>query len=175
VGQGEAVFREACRLSLEGIVSKRRDQPYESGRGRDWLKVKCVQEQEFVVGGFTEPKGTRTGLGALLLGVHDDAGALAYTGKVGTGFTSASIGALRQRLDRLRIAESPFRDRPPGGMTGVRWVKPELVAQVEFTEWTGDGRLRHPAFKGLREDKAAREVVRDRARNSRPPVSRTKR
>jgi bifunctional non-homologous end joining protein LigD len=171
VGRGEAVFREACRLGLEGVVSKRRDRPYHSGRGQDWLKVKCVKEQEFVVGGFTEPKGTRTGLGALLLGVHDDAGGLVYAGKVGTGFTSASVRALRGRLDRLRIPQSPFRHRPPDA-TAARWVRPELVAQVAFTEWTEDGRLRHPSFKGLREDKAARDVVRERARSPQPTATR---
>jgi bifunctional non-homologous end joining protein LigD len=174
VGQGEAVFRRACRLSLEGIVSKQRGQPYESGRGRGWLKVKCSQEQEFVVGGFTEPRGTRTGIGALLLGVHDDSGALVYAGKVGTGFTSASARALRERLDRLRVPESSFRRRPPGE-SGARWVKPELVAEVGFTEWTEDGRLRHPAFKGLREDKPARDVVRERPRGPRALPSHARR
>jgi bifunctional non-homologous end joining protein LigD len=161
VGQGERFFRKACRLSLEGIVSKRRDARYEPGRGRSWLKVKCVQEQELVVGGFTEPKGARTGIGALLLGVHDGKDGLAYAGKVGTGFTGAAARRLRERLDRLRVSGSPFRDHPPGA-SEARWVKPELVAEVAFTEWTADGRLRHPSFKGLREDKAAADVVRER-------------
>ncbi|HEY7141860.1 MAG TPA: DNA ligase D, partial [Methylomirabilota bacterium] len=161
VGQGEQFFRQACRLSLEGVVSKRRDARYEPGRGRSWLKVKCIQEQELVVGGFTEPKGARTGLGALLLGVHDGKDGLAYAGKVGTGFTGAAARRLRERLDRLRVSRSPFRDRPPGA-SEARWVKPELVAEVAFTEWTADGRLRHPSFKGLREDKAAADVVRER-------------
>jgi bifunctional non-homologous end joining protein LigD len=166
VGRGDAFFKEACRRALEGIVSKRRDRPYEPGRGQSWLKVKCVREQEFVVGGFTEPKGTRTGLGALLLGVHERDGTLVYAGKVGTGFTGASATQLRRRLDRLRTRDSPFGLRPPGAAE-ARWVKPELVAQVSFTEWTDDGRLRHPAFKGLREDKPAREVVRERPRPGR--------
>jgi bifunctional non-homologous end joining protein LigD len=161
VGQGEELFRRACRLSLEGIVSKRRDRPYEPGRGRGWLKIKCVQGQEFVVGGFTEPKGTLTGLGALLLGVNDAEGGLAYAGKVGTGFTGAAARRLRARLDRLRTEHSPFRRRPPGAAE-ARWVKPELVAEVEFSEWTKDGRLRHPSFKGLREDKPAADIVRER-------------
>ena len=164
VGQGDEFFRQACRLSLEGVVSKRRDRPYEPGRGRSWLKVKCIQEQEFVVGGFTEPKGTRTGLGALLLGVNGEGGALAYAGKVGTGFTEPVARRLRERLDRLQIPQSPFERRPPGA-AGAHWVKPELVAEVEFTEWTEDGRLRHPAFKGIREDKAAADVVRERPAN----------
>jgi bifunctional non-homologous end joining protein LigD len=161
VGQGEEFFSQACRRGLEGVVSKRRDRPYEPGRGRSWLKVKCVHEQEFVVGAFTEPKGTRTGLGALLLGVNDPSGGLAYVGKVGTGFTGDSAHRLRTRLDHLRVSTSPFR-RPPPAASEARWVKPELVAEVQFSEWTKDGRLRHPSFKGLREDKAAKDVVRER-------------
>jgi bifunctional non-homologous end joining protein LigD len=161
VGHGDEFFRQACRLSLEGVVSKRRDRPYEPGRGRSWLKVKCIQEQEFVVGGFTEPKGARTGLGALLLGVNGENGALAYAGKVGTGFTGPMAKRLRERLDRIQIPKSPFERRPPGAAE-AHWVKPELVAEVEFTEWTEDGRLRHPSFKGIREDKAAADVVRER-------------
>jgi bifunctional non-homologous end joining protein LigD len=170
VGQGEEFFRQACRLSLEGIVAKRRDGPYEPGRGRSWLKVKCIQEQEFVIGGFTEPKGSRAGLGALLLGVNGEGGALAYAGKVGTGFTGSAAVSLRKRLDKLRVTESPFQGRPPGGKE-ARWVKPVMVAEVEFTEWTDDGRLRHPSFKGLREDKAASEVVRERPAASAPTAS----
>jgi bifunctional non-homologous end joining protein LigD len=170
VGQGEEFFRQACRLSLEGIVAKRRDGPYEPGRGRSWLKVKCIQEQEFVIGGFTEPKGSRVGLGALLLGVNGEGGALAYAGKVGTGFTGSVAVSLRKRLDKLRVTDSPFQGRPPGGKE-ARWVKPIMVAEVEFTEWTDDGRLRHPSFKGLREDKAASEVVRERPAASAPTPS----
>jgi bifunctional non-homologous end joining protein LigD len=173
VGQGEAVLREACRLAFEGIVSKQRDQPYEPGRGRGWLKVKCGREQEFVVAGFTEPQGTRVGLGALLLGVHDASGDLVYAGKVGTGFTSTAARALRARLDGLRVSASAFRRSP--GEAGARWVQPELVAQVGFTEWTDDGRLRHPVFKGLREDKSPREVVRERPRRLGDAPPRTRR
>lgn len=160
-GHGDAFFRQACRRSLEGIVSKRGDAPYESGRGRGWLKVKCIQEQEFVIGGFTEPRGSRAGLGALLVGVHDGSGRLAYAGRVGTGFTEASARSLRERLDRLRAPRSPFLGRVPGAADAL-WVKPALVGQVAFTEWTADGRLRHPAFKGLREDKPTADVVRER-------------
>ena len=151
-------------------MSKRRDRPYAPGRGHDWLKVKCIREQELVVGGFTEPKGTRAGLGALLLGVYDGHGDLVYAGKVGTGFTGTSATQLRERLDRIRVRDSPFRGRPPD-LAAARWVKPELVAEVAFTEWTEDGRLRHPAFKGLREDKPAREIVRERPRALRGAAS----
>jgi bifunctional non-homologous end joining protein LigD len=164
IGHGSEFFRQACRLSLEGVISKRRDRPYEPGRGKSWLKVKCIQAQEFVVGGFTEPQGRRTGIGALLLGVNGEPGRLAYAGKVGTGFTDSAAARLRERLERLRTSESPFERRPPGA-ADARWVKPELVAEVEFTEWTQDGRLRHPSFKGIREDKAAAEVVRERPTN----------
>jgi len=160
-GNGEAFLRHACRMSLEGVVSKRRDAPYESGRGRSWLKTKCIQEQEFVIGGFTEPEGKRSGIGALLLGVHDDEGKLVYAGKVGTGFSSQDARDLRRRLDALTRTACPFVKRPPGA-AHAHWVRPELVGEVEFTEWTPDGRLRHPSWKGLREDKPAREIVRER-------------
>ena len=113
-GNGEAFLRHACRMSLEGVVSKRRDAPYESGRGRSWLKAKCIQEQEFVVGGFTDPEGRRRGIGALLLGVHDADGKLAYVGKVGTGFSSRDAVDLRRRLDALAQPGSPFVRRPAG-------------------------------------------------------------
>lgn len=158
-GDGERLFREACRTSLEGIISKRRDRPYHPGRNLDWVKVKCHQEQELVIGGFTEPRGTRRGFGALLLGVQDDDG-LRYAGKVGTGFTDASLRDLRRRLDRLRVSRSPFLDAPRA--RDAHYVRPELVAQVTFTEWTADGHLRHPSFKGLRADKSARAVIRER-------------
>ena len=160
VGAGEQFFREACRLALEGVVSKRRDAPYTSGRSRAWLKVKCTQGQELVIGGFTDPEGRRSGLGALLLGVHED-GQLRYAGKVGTGFGNAQAVALRERLDAIETKTSPFAGRLPRAAR-AHWVKPTLVAEVEFTEWTPDGRLRHPSFKGLREDKPAPEIVRER-------------
>src|SRR5262249_40239958 len=158
-GNGEAFLRHACRMALEGVVSKRRDAPYESGRGRRWLKAKCIQEQEFVVGGFTDPEGRRSGIGALLLGVNDD-GNLVYVGKVGTGFPSRMAVELRRRLEALGSPTCPFVKRP-AGTTHAHWVRPELVGEVEFTEWTPDGRLRHPSWKGLREDKPAREIVRE--------------
>ena len=155
---GEALFREACLKGWEGLIAKRADAPYVTGRSRDWLKLKCDAEQEFVIGGFTAPRGARTDLGALLIGVYDS-GALRYAGKVGTGFTRATLRDLAERLAPLRRADPPFADAPR--MRDATWVEPRLVAQVGFTEWTRDGRLRHPRFLGLREDKAPEEVVRE--------------
>jgi bifunctional non-homologous end joining protein LigD len=162
IGEGEAFFALACRRGLEGIVSKRRDKPYLPGRGMTWLKTKCLQRQEFVIGGFTDPEGSRRGLGALLVGYH--AGPrLVYAGKVGTGYTQAMLLDLRDRLDALEQAASPFSPEPPRAWTGGgrHWVAPELVAEVAFSEWTDDSRLRHPSFQGLRLDKPARDVVRE--------------
>ena len=162
VGDGETLFKHACQYALEGIISKRKDRPYTSGRGRDWLKIKCLQRQEFVIGGFTEPSGSRKGLGALLLGVHDEAGALRYAGRVGTGFTEESLKDLRARLSALEQKSPPFLNPPTGAdARRAHWTKPALVAEVDFNEWTSDGVLRHPSFKGLREDKPAQEVRRE--------------
>ena len=161
-GSGQAFFDNACRLGLEGIIAKRRDAPYEAGRGGSWLKVKCVRRQEVVIGGWTEPSGSRTGLGALLVGVHEKGGALVFAGKVGTGFTDKVLRDLRRRLGALEQDAAPFSPKPKG-VGAAHWVKPELVAEVAFTEWTGDGKMRHPSFQGLRADKPAREVVREQA------------
>lgn len=158
-GHGAAFLESACAAGLEGIISKRRNAAYRSGRGTDWLKVKCVRVQEFVIGGFSEPAGSRQGLGALHVGTFDDRGRLVYRGKVGTGFTEATLRELRRRLERMRRATPPFVNAPRGtAVRGTTWVSPELVAQIRYTEVTDDGRLRHPSFEGLREDKAAREV-----------------
>jgi bifunctional non-homologous end joining protein LigD len=160
-GQGEDFYRQACRFGLEGIVSKRADLAYRSGRGKDWLKVKCLQRQEMVIGGFTEPEGARAGLGALLLGVYEG-GRLVYAGKVGTGFSARALVELRRRLERMERQSPPFANPPRGAEArGAHWVEPKLVCEVAFTEWTRDGHLRHPTFQGLREDKAAREVRRE--------------
>jgi bifunctional non-homologous end joining protein LigD len=162
-GQGERIWTEACRQGAEGIVSKRRDLPYQPGRGPGWLKTKCIKRQEFVIGGFTDPEGSRVGIGALLVGVRDAHRNLMFAGKVGTGFTQASARALRQRLDGLEQRECPFTPRPPGPVgRSAHWVRPELVAEVAFTEWTGDGKIRHPSFQGLREDKSPADIVRER-------------
>ena len=161
-GQGDGFYRQACRFGLEGIIAKRADAPYRSGRGKDWLKVKCLKRQEFVIAGFTDPEGSRAGLGALLLGVHDQNGDLLYSGKVGTGFDRKLLRDLRRRLDKLE-RKTPAFANPPRGAEARRshWVEPKLVAEIAFTEWTEDGILRHSVFQGLREDKPAAEVVRE--------------
>jgi len=160
-GSGRAFFEEACARKLEGIVSKKRQAPYQPGRTRTWVKVKCLREQELVIGGFTDPEGSREGIGALLLGVHDDKG-LRYAGRVGTGFGGAMLRELRRRLKPLERQQSPFADKVTGRAVGrAHWVEPRLVAEVAFTEWTADGKLRHPSFKGLREDKRAEEIVKE--------------
>jgi bifunctional non-homologous end joining protein LigD len=156
---GEELFREACRKGLEGVIAKRADSPYTGQRSRDWLKLKCHAEQELVVGGFTAPKGSRTDFGALLVGYNED-GALRYAGKVGTGFGHETLRELGARLRELEQDESPFEPFKPVPPS-TRWVRPELVGQVAFSEWTRDGRLRHPRYLGLRDDKPAREVVRE--------------
>jgi bifunctional non-homologous end joining protein LigD len=157
-GDGEAFYAEACRKGWEGLIAKRADAPYTYGRSRDWLKFKCSAEQELVIGGYTAPRGSRTDLGALLLGYYDD-GELRYAGKVGTGFTRETLQDLAGRLRPLKRDGSPFADDVRERT--ATWVEPELVAQVGFSEWTRDHRLRHPRFLGLRDDKAAREVVRE--------------
>jgi bifunctional non-homologous end joining protein LigD len=157
---GEALFEAACRKGWEGVIAKRADSAYTDRRSRDWLKFKCEQGQELVIGGFTAPQGSRTDLGALLLGYHDG-DRLRYAGKVGTGFDRATLRDLAARLGPLQRATPPFADASAIRDRGVTWVEPELVAEVGFTEWTSDGRLRHPRFLGLRDDKPAREVVRE--------------
>jgi bifunctional non-homologous end joining protein LigD len=171
-GQGAAFHREACRQQLEGIVSKRADSLYAAGRRtREWVKVKCSARQELVIGGFTEPKGSRHGLGALLLGVHEN-GALRYAGRVGTGFSHELLTRLRTRLERLATRTPPFAN-PPRASRDVHWVKPTLVAEAGFLGWTKDGLLRHPTFLGLREDKPAREAVRETPRPAKATRART--
>jgi bifunctional non-homologous end joining protein LigD len=157
---GEAFYREACQKGWEGLIAKRADAPYTRGRSRDWLKFKCSAEQELVIGGYTAPRGSRTDLGALLLGYYDG-DALRYAGKVGTGFTRETLHDLATRLAPLKRSDSPFADEVRERT--ATWVEPELVAQIGFSEWTRDGRLRHPRFLGLRDDKPAAQVVREGA------------
>jgi DNA ligase D-like protein (predicted ligase) len=159
-GDGVAYFEQACRKGWEGLIAKRADSRYVSTRSKDWLKFKCAQGQELVVGGFTAPQGARTDFGALLLGVYEG-DELRYAGKVGTGFDTATLHELGATLRGLARETSPFADAASIKERHVTWVAPRLVAEVGFTEWTRDGRLRHPRFLGLRDDKAAREVVRE--------------
>jgi bifunctional non-homologous end joining protein LigD len=171
IGSGRAFFEHACRIGLEGIISKRRDQPHHAGRHRDWVKTKCSLRQEFVIGGFTDPEGARVGVGALLVGYYDEQGRLIFSGKVGTGFTQKSSLDLRARLNRLEQREAPFAARPAGWLgKNAHWVKPALVCEVEFTEWTADGKIRHPSFQGLREDKSPREATKEIPAST-PPAS----
>jgi DNA ligase D-like protein (predicted ligase) len=157
---GEELYGEACRKGWEGLIAKRADSVYTDSRSRDWLKFKCSMGQELVIGGFTEPRGSRTDLGALLVG-YFDGDDLRYAGKVGTGFDRATLRDLAERLAALRRDDSPFADSERIRERGVTWAEPELVAQIGFSEWTRDGRLRHPRFLGLRDDKPARKVVRE--------------
>ncbi|HVG10502.1 MAG TPA: DNA ligase D [Thermoanaerobaculia bacterium] len=160
-GTGEEFYRHACDYALEGIISKRADQPYQSGRSKDWLKVKCLKRQEMVIVGFTDPEGSRSGFGALLLAVNEGKD-LVYAGKVGTGFNTKTLNDLRKKLDKLEIKTPAFKKAPRGAEARrSHWVEPKLVGEVAFTEWTEDGILRHPTFQGLREDKSASEVVRE--------------
>lgn len=164
LGGGPTVYQHACRYALEGVVSKRSDAVYRQRRTRDWVKSKCLERQEFVVGGFTRSTGSRTGFGALLLGVYTAAGELRYAGRVGTGFDRKTLHMLSRDLESIEQADSPFATHLSGEeIRGVRWVKPVRIAEVEFSQWTADGRLRHPSFKGLREDKAAEDVKREEA------------
>lgn len=159
---GRAYLREACRKGWEGVIAKRVDSRYVHRRSRDWLKFKCVREQELVIGGWTDPGGSRHGFGALLLGYFDGS-RLRYAGRVGTGFSEDQLAAIHARLARLERQAPPFVDAgEERGRDDVHWAAPRLVAEVGFTEWTREGRLRHPRFLGLRDDKPAREVVRER-------------
>jgi bifunctional non-homologous end joining protein LigD len=169
-GQGAEFFGKACTLGVEGIVSKRADSPYRSGRGRDWLKTKCTLRQEFVVVGYTEPGGSRSHFGALLVGVRRD-NELSYAGRVGTGFSETSLGELHEKLAPLAVKTPPVVNPPRGAHArGVTWVRPALVAEVGFTGFTEDGVLRHPTFLGLRDDKSPKEVRLEKA-EARPKPS----
>ena len=153
-------WERACREGWEGVIAKRRDSTYEHRRSPHWLKMKCEASQELVVGGFTEPQGTRVGLGALLVGYFegDD---FVFAGKVGTGFDTKLLLDLRERLDRLEIPAPPFTKGDGLPRLRAHWVRPEIVVQVAFIEWTAHGKLRHPRLLGVRFDKAAREVERE--------------
>jgi bifunctional non-homologous end joining protein LigD len=159
-GQGAEFYRAACDHQIEGIVSKRRDSLYRPGRSKSWLKVKCVNRDELLVIGFTDPAGSRVGFGALVLGYYDEDGTLRYAGRCGTGYDTRLLNQLRRRLDALPKAPKP-KSVPKGTpLKGVHWVEPRLVAEVQYSGWTDDGMLRHAVFLGLREDKAPEEIVR---------------
>ncbi len=160
-GPSGAAYGRACAAGWEGLIAKRADGAYRPGRSRDWLKLKCLLEQEMVIGGFTDPQRSRVGLGALLVGYHED-GVLRYAGKVGTGFDTETLRDLRERLDGLEVPDPPFGEPVKPRPKGAHWVAPRLVAQLAFAEWTGAGRLRQPRFLGLRDDKEPRDVVRER-------------
>jgi bifunctional non-homologous end joining protein LigD len=155
---GETAFRYACQHGWEGVIAKRAASPYVSTRSRDWLKLKCAHGQELVIGGWTAPKGARQRLGAILVGYYED-GKLRYAGKVGTGFDQRTLEMLGDELERRERPASPFELGDPP--RDARWAEPELVAEIGFAEWTRDGKLRQPRYQGLRDDKSAREVVRE--------------
>jgi DNA ligase D-like protein (predicted ligase) len=157
---GEALFADACQRGLEGLIAKRAASRYVRTRSSEWLKLKCSHEQELVIGGFTTPHGKRTHFGALLVGYYEDGG-LRYAGKVGTGFDQRTLADLGARMRKLERPDPPFVDVHPVPK-GAHWIEPRLVGQFAFTEWTRDGRLRHPRYLGLRDDKRPREVVRER-------------
>jgi len=151
-GRGTAFHDQACRRGLEGIISKRASSAYSGGRNRHWCKIKCSRDDDFVVVGFTDPRGARIGFGSLLLGTYDNNAKLVYSGRVGTGFKQQQLRDLHARLRRLERVTAPISGSIPD-VHSTHWVKPELVVEVRFSEYTQDGRLRHPAFRGLREDK----------------------
>ena len=157
--QGKAFFREARKKGLEGIMAKKKESLYRSTRTRDWLKIKTGMRQEVVIGGFTEPKGGRAYLGALLVGVYKK-GKLVYVGHVGGGFDREALKEMYQKLKRIEIGKCPFVEEPQPN-TPVTWVSPRLVCEVKFAEWTEEGMLRQPVFVGLRIDKSPKQVVRE--------------
>jgi bifunctional non-homologous end joining protein LigD len=160
-GNGAQFFKQACDYGIEGIVSKLATSPYESTRNRNWLKTKCLMRQEFVIAGYTPSKKDFPGFGSLILGVFDK-GKLVYTGRVGTGFSIKQRLEIQKKLDRISQPRMPFAEKPKDpGLRDAHWAKLQLVAEVEFTEWTADGSIRHPSFKGLREDKNPVEIIRE--------------
>ena len=162
VGNGPQFFKQACAYGIEGVVSKLADSVYESTRSRSWLKVKCIKRQEFVIAGYTPSKKDFPGFGSLILGVYEK-GKLIYSGRVGTGFSIKQRLELQKKLDRISQPAMPFATKPKDpGLRDAHWARPELVGEVEFAEWTEEGSIRHPSFQGLREDKNAKDVRREK-------------
>lgn len=172
-GSGPEFFAQACAAGLEGIVSKRADAPYRSGRGKDWLKIKCLRGEEFVIGGYSRSTVKGKPFSSLLLGTFD-ADKLIYAGKVGTGFDSTDFNTLAKRFKPLERSASSFEEVPTVERKDAVWLEPKLVCEISYTEWTRDGRLRHPSFKGLREDKRARDVHRERREDEETPMATTR-
>ncbi|KWT95181.1 MULTISPECIES: DNA ligase D [Pseudomonadota] len=154
----------ACKLGFEGVIGKRKSAPYASRRNADWIKLKCSHRQEFVIGGFTDPQGSRTGIGSLLLGVHAEDGSLQYAGNVGTGFNERTLTELREKLGALVTDKSPFAN-PRSIAKKAHWVQPKLLAEVAFAEWTKENRIRHSVFHGLRGDKPAKAIIREKPKH----------
>lgn len=157
---GAAFYKEACAEKWEGLIAKKMDSSYTFGRSSNWLKLKCINRQELVIGGFTEPTGSRVGFGALLLGYYED-GKLQYAGKVGTGFSDEFLKDLYSQMSDLEISKPVFENPKEIKSKNVHWIKPQLVAEISFTEWTSGNKLRHPSFLGLRRDKDAKDVVKE--------------
>lgn len=163
--QPDSILESACQMKLEGLIGKRAGSTYVSRRSSSWVKIKCKNRQEFVIVGFTDPKGARSGFGALLLGLHDEAGELVYAGKVGTGFNQATLESLHARLLPLEIDKCPLAKAPPAAdVRGAHWLKPELICEVAFAEMTRQGVVRHSVFHGLRADKPARAITHEKAK-----------
>jgi bifunctional non-homologous end joining protein LigD len=163
-GNGDEFFKHACEYGIEGIVSKLANSHYESARNRNWLKVKCAKQQEFVIAGYTPSSKSLPGFGSLVLGVYEK-GKLVYAGRVGTGFTFKQRSDLKKQLDKFSRQTSPLAAVPKDpGLRQTHWTEPKMIAEVAFTEWTSDGSIRHPSFQGLREDKNPKEVVRESLR-----------
>lgn len=160
IGSGDELFTQACKKGLEGIISKRVDSPYQEKRTKNWLKVRCDQSQEFLVGGYTQPKGSRKYFGSLFLGVYNENKQLIFCGNVGTGFTEDSLKTIYALLQKYKTSHHPFHTNPPGITTAI-WVKPKIIVEINFSEWTQEGMLRHPSFKGIRHDKKPDKITRE--------------
>ncbi|MBA3661850.1 MAG: DNA ligase D [Gammaproteobacteria bacterium] len=170
MGDGQVIFEKACALQLEGIISKNKDSIYKQVRTENWLKTKCIKRQEFIIAGYTQPRGKRSHFGALLLGTYNKQGELIYNGNVGTGFTESSLKEINTLLTQYKTPTMPFKKKPPGSSTAT-WIKPALVAEIEFSNWTDEGYLRHPSFKGLRQDKSPKTIYREKPHHLRTEIS----